>query len=44
MQGQVAEQNLNAAIPRSEIARSYEEFLEIFERFYTDDVEVRGEQ
>jgi hypothetical protein len=37
---QVAEQTLNAAILRAEIARSYEEFLEVFETFYTDDVEV----
>jgi hypothetical protein len=40
---QVAEQTLNAAILRTEIARSYEEFLEIFERFYSDDVEVSSE-
>ena len=40
---QVAEMKLNAAIVRAEIARSYEEFLEIFDRFYDDDVEVSGE-
>ena len=40
---QVAEQTLNAAILRAEIARSYEEFLEIFETFYADDVEVSSE-
>ena len=40
---QAAEQNLNAAILRAEIARSYEEFLEIFETFYDDDVEVSSE-
>jgi len=40
---QAAEQTLNAAIPRSEIARSYEEFLEIFDKFYADDVEVSSE-
>ena len=38
-----AELTLNAAILRAEIARSYEEFLEIFERFYADDVEVSSE-
>ena len=31
---QLAEQTLNAAILRAEIARSYEEFLEIFENFW----------
>lgn len=40
---EVAELALNAAILRAEIARSYEEFLEIFEKFYADDVEVSSE-
>ena len=40
---QAADQTLNAAILRAEIARSYEEFLEIFDKFYADDVEVSGE-
>jgi hypothetical protein len=40
---QAAELTLNAAILRAEIARSYEEFLEIFETFYADDVEVSSE-
>src|SRR5260370_2667745 len=40
---QAAELTLNTAILRAEIARSYEEFLEIFERFYADDVEVSSE-
>jgi hypothetical protein len=40
---QAAELALNAAILRGEIARSYEEFLEIFDRFYADDVEVSSE-
>ena len=40
---QAAEQTLNAAILRAEIARSYEEFLEIFDKFYADDVEVSKE-
>jgi len=38
-----AELSLNAAILRAEIARSYEEFLDIFETFYADDVEVSKE-
>lgn len=40
---EAAELNLNAAILRAEIDRSYEEFLEIFERYYADDVEVSSE-
>ncbi len=40
---QAAEINLNATILRAEIARSYEEFLEIFDNFYSDDVEVSSE-
>ena len=38
-----AELSLNTAILRTEIARSYEEFLDIFETFYADDVEVSRE-
>ena len=38
-----AELSLNVAILRAEIARSYEEFLDIFETFYADDVEVSRE-
>ena len=37
---QSAERALNGAILRAEIGRSYEEFLEIFGKFYADDVEV----
>jgi hypothetical protein len=40
---QTAELTLNAAILRGEIARSYEEFLEIFDKFYADAVEVSSE-
>jgi hypothetical protein len=40
---QAAERALNAAILRAQIGRSYEEFLDIFERFYADDVEVSSE-
>jgi hypothetical protein len=34
------EQALNRAIVTAEISRSYEEYLEIFDRFYAEDVEV----
>lgn len=37
---QAAERALNGAILRAGIGRGYEEFLEIFEKFYADDVEV----
>src|SRR5882724_8577889 len=40
---QAAELILNAAILHAEIASSYEEFLEIFDKFYADDVEVSSE-
>jgi len=40
---QAAELTLNAAILHAEIAKSYEEFLEIFDKFYADDVEVSSE-
>jgi hypothetical protein len=40
---QAAELTLNAAVLRAEITRSYEEFLEIFDKFYADDVEVSSE-
>lgn len=41
---QAAELALNGAILRAEIARSYEEFLEIFDKFYADDLEVSSEE
>jgi hypothetical protein len=41
---QAAERVLNGAILRAEIGRSYEEFLEILERFYADDVEVSSQE
>ena len=41
---QAAEVALNGAILRAEIGRSYEEFLEIFEKFYADDVEVSSQE
>ena len=34
---------LNAAIIRAEIGESLEEYLEIFDAFYADDIEVRSE-
>jgi hypothetical protein len=40
---QSAELALNEAIVRAEIARSYEEYLDVFERFYADEVEVSRE-
>lgn len=38
-QSRTAEGTLNAAIVHAEIARSYEEYLQIFDAFYADDVE-----
>src|ERR1700675_749720 len=34
-----AERTLNAAIVHSDISRSYEEYLDIFDEFYADDIE-----
>jgi hypothetical protein len=38
-----AERVLNAAIVRAQITESFEEYLEIFDAFYADDVEVSSE-
>jgi hypothetical protein len=38
-----AERTLNAAIVHAEISRSYEEYLEIFDEFYADDIEGSSE-
>ena len=38
-----AEHALNAAIVRAEISESFEEYLEIFEAFYADDIEVSSD-
>src|ERR1700758_504228 len=38
-QSRTAEGTLNAAIVRADISRSYEEYLEIFDEFYADDIE-----
>src|SRR4029077_9799347 len=40
---QSQERALNAAIVQAEISEGYEQFLEIFETFYADDVEVSSE-
>jgi hypothetical protein len=40
---QTGERALNAAIVQAEISESYEEYLEIFDAFYADDVEVSSE-
>ena len=40
---QAAEHMLNTAIIRAEISEGYEEYLEIFDKFYADDVQVSSE-
>jgi hypothetical protein len=40
---QTRERILNAAIVQANISESFEEYLEIFDEFYADDVEVSGE-
>jgi len=42
-QSRISEHNLNAAIVHADITRSYEEYLEIFDAFYADDVEGSSE-
>src|ERR1700685_4080926 len=42
-QSRNAERTLNAAIVNADISRSYEEYLEIFDAFYADDVEGSSE-
>jgi hypothetical protein len=42
-QSRIAERTLNAAIVHAEIARGYEEHLEIFDEFYADDIEGSSE-
>jgi hypothetical protein len=34
---------LNPAITQAKISESFEEYLEIFDKFYADDVQVSGE-
>src|ERR1700704_1311147 len=40
---QIADRALNMAIVQAEITRSFEEYLEIFDEFYADDIEVTSE-
>lgn len=42
-QSRTAERALNEAIVHADISRSYEEYLEIFDAFYADDVEGSSE-
>ena len=42
-QSRNAERTLNAAILHAEISRGYEEYLEIFDAFYADDIEASNE-
>jgi hypothetical protein len=43
MSSQTQERTLNAAILQANISESFEEYLEIFDAFYADDIEVSGE-
>jgi hypothetical protein len=42
-QSRTAERTLNAAIVHAEITRSYEEYLDIFDEFYADNIEGSSE-
>jgi len=42
-QSRTAERTLNSAILHAEITRSYEEYLEVFDAFYADDIEASSE-
>ena len=42
-QSRIAERTLNAAIVHAEISRSYEEYLELFDQFYANNVEGSSE-
>jgi hypothetical protein len=39
----IAERVLNAAIVQADISGSFEEYIEIFDKFYADDIEVSSE-
>ena len=41
---QAVEQALNAAITNADISRSFEEYLEIFDRFYADNIMVSSDR
>jgi hypothetical protein len=43
VQSRTAERTLNAALVQAKIGRSYEEYLEIFDEFYADDIEGSSE-
>ena len=43
MSSQALERTLNAAIIQASLSESFEEYLEIFDAFYADDIEVSGE-
>jgi hypothetical protein len=43
MSSQTGERTLNAAIVQADISESFEAYLEIFDAFYADDVEVSSE-
>jgi hypothetical protein len=43
MSSQTRERALNAAIVQANISESFEEYLEIFDAFYADDIEVSSE-
>jgi hypothetical protein len=42
-QSRIAERTLNAAIVHADISRSYEEYLELFDQFYDDNIEGSSE-
>ena len=42
-QSRTAERTLNSAIVHAEISRSHEEYLDIFDEFYADDIEGSSE-
>jgi hypothetical protein len=42
-QSRIAERTLNAAIVHADISRSYEEYLELFDQFYDNNIEGTGE-
>jgi hypothetical protein len=42
-QSRNADRTLNAAIVHADISRSYDEYLEIFDEFYADDLEASSE-
>ena len=43
MSSQARERTLNAAIVQANIGESFEEYLEIFDAFYADDIEASSE-